>query len=53
MKAVKSEASFARQIIATFRRANDYLSLVMKCMNIMMHFHTQKINLKVRTFYGT
>ena len=46
MKAFKFETSFARQIIATLEKANNYPSLIMKCMNVMMHFHTQNINLK-------
>ena len=45
-KAFNLRASFPRQIIATSRRANNYRSLIMKCMNYMMHFHTQNINLK-------
>ena len=45
-KAFNFRTSFARQIIATSRRANNYRSLITKCMNYIMHFHTQNINLK-------
>ena len=44
MEAFKFETYFSKQIIATFRRANNYLSLIMKCMELMMHFHIQTIN---------
>ena len=49
MKAFDFETSFAWQIIATFKKANDYRSMIMRCMNYMMHFHTQKHKHKVRT----
>ena len=43
-KAFNSETSFAWQIIATLKKANNYRSMIMKCMNIMMHFYIQTIS---------
>ena len=34
------------QIIATLKKANNSRSMIMKCMNYMMHFHTRSMKLK-------